>query len=83
MKHNGVGYVTRFEVGSDFLVRHPLQQDDGRTIPELRVPAEEPDDLDAQSAGDIRVVHKSRRGVVDGFVRRSPARHAGRRGTVR
>ncbi|MGH3862381.1 hypothetical protein [Actinokineospora sp.] len=39
--HHGVGYVTRFEVDTEFLGRYPVQRAGGRTIVELWVPAED------------------------------------------
>lgn len=45
VKHSGVGFVTRFEVESEFLSHYSVQQVGGRTILELWVPAEELDDF--------------------------------------
>lgn len=58
MKHDGAGFVTRFEVESEFLHRCPVQQAGGRTILELWVPAEELDDFNAHVVGRIQVVHE-------------------------
>ncbi|PBC96039.1 hypothetical protein BX281_4027 [Streptomyces sp. Ag82_O1-15] len=52
------GYVTRFEVESDFLSRYPVQQVGGRTILELWVPAEELDKFNAHIVGEIRLTHE-------------------------
>ncbi|MFE2270279.1 hypothetical protein ACFXB4_13670 [Streptomyces lavendulae] len=60
VKHSGVGFVTRFEVESEFLSRYPIQQAGGRTILELWVPAEELDDFNAHIVGEIQVVHEFR-----------------------
>ncbi|WP_086827484.1 hypothetical protein [Streptomyces sp. NRRL B-24572] len=60
VKHSGVGYVTRFEVDSEFLRRYPVQQAGGRTILELWVPAEELDEFNAHIVGEIEVVHEFR-----------------------
>ncbi|MFI2740474.1 hypothetical protein [Streptomyces sp. NPDC018711] len=60
VKHSGAGYVTRFEVDTDFLRRYPVQQAGGRTILELWVPAEELDEFNAHIVGGIRVVHEFR-----------------------
>ncbi|MEU6977222.1 hypothetical protein [Streptomyces sp. NPDC046371] len=60
VKHSGVGYVTRFEVESDFLSRYPVQQAGGRTILELWVPAQELDVFNAHIVGAIQVVHEFR-----------------------
>ncbi|MDH6514743.1 hypothetical protein M2164_001225 [Streptomyces sp. SAI-208] len=61
VKHDGAGFVTRFEVESDFLRRYPVQQAGGRTILELWVPAEELDAFNAHIVGRIEVVHEFRR----------------------
>ncbi|MFF1722567.1 hypothetical protein [Streptomyces sviceus] len=60
VKHDGAGFVTRFEVESDFLSRYPVQQAGGRTIRELWVPAEELDEFNAHIVGPIEVVHEFR-----------------------
>jgi hypothetical protein len=60
VKHDGVGYVTRFDVESEYLSRYPVQQVGGRTILELWVPAEELDEFNAHIVGDIQVVHEFR-----------------------
>ncbi|MCF6523386.1 hypothetical protein [Streptomyces sp. JJ36] len=60
VKHDGAGYVTRFEIESGFLRRYPVQQAGGRTILELWVPAEELDDFNAHIVGGIAVVHTFR-----------------------
>lgn len=57
VKHDGAGYVTRFEVASNFLARYPVRQAGGRTILELWVPAEELDEFNAHIVGKIEVVH--------------------------
>jgi hypothetical protein len=58
VKHDGAGFVTRFEVESEFLSRYPIQQAGGQTILELWVPAEELDDFNAHIVGEIQVVHE-------------------------
>ncbi|WP_405606706.1 hypothetical protein [Streptomyces sp. NBC_00076] len=60
VKHDGAGFVTRFEVESEFLSRYPIQQAGGQTILELRVPAEELDDFNAHIVSEIQVVHEFR-----------------------
>ncbi|WP_103504306.1 MULTISPECIES: hypothetical protein [Streptomyces] len=57
---DGVGYVTRFAVETEFLSRYPVRQAGGRTILELWVPAEELDELNAHIVGAIEVVHEFR-----------------------
>ncbi|GII77455.1 hypothetical protein Sru01_24370 [Sphaerisporangium rufum] len=58
--HSGVGYVTRFQVRSDFLTRYPIQQAGGETILELWVPAEDLDEFNAHIVGAIEVVREFR-----------------------
>ncbi|MER5616355.1 hypothetical protein [Streptomyces sp. NPDC002215] len=60
VKHDGAGFVTRFDVESEFLRRYPVQQAGGRTILELWVPAEELDEFNAHIVGEIRLVHEFR-----------------------
>ncbi|MFD3504020.1 hypothetical protein ACFWWT_05115 [Streptomyces sp. NPDC058676] len=60
VKHDGAGYVTRFEVDTEFLSRYPVQQAGGRTILELWVPAEELDEFNDHIVGRIQVVHEFR-----------------------
>ena len=58
VRYDGAGYVTRFEVESDFLARYPVQQAGGRTILELWVPAEELEEFNSHIVGEIEVVHE-------------------------
>ncbi|GHA09665.1 hypothetical protein GCM10010372_06630 [Streptomyces tauricus] len=58
VKHDGAGFVTRFDVDSDFVRRYPVRQAGGRTILELWVPAEELDEFNAHIVGGIQVVHE-------------------------
>ncbi|MGW0660247.1 ADP-ribosylation/crystallin J1 [Streptodolium elevatio] len=55
---SGSGYVTRFEVDSEFLGRYPVRQVGGRTILELWVPAEELAEFNTHIVGVIEVVHE-------------------------
>ncbi|MFE5211261.1 ADP-ribosylation/crystallin J1 [Streptomyces sp. NPDC056600] len=55
---SGSGYVTRFEVESDFLARYPVRQAGGETILELWVPAEELDEFNRHIVGRIEVVRE-------------------------
>ncbi|MER6563350.1 hypothetical protein ABT300_37610 [Streptomyces sp. NPDC001027] len=57
VKHDGAGYVTRFEVDTEFLRRYPVQRAGGRTILELWVPAEELTEFNAHIVGEIQLVH--------------------------
>ena len=60
VKHDGAGFVTRFEVDAEFAGRYPVQQAGGSTILELWVPAEELDEFNAHLVGPIHVVHEFR-----------------------
>ncbi|MER8096862.1 hypothetical protein [Streptomyces goshikiensis] len=60
VKHDGAGFITRFEVESEFLSRYPVQQAGGQTILEPWVPAEELDEFNAHIVGEIQVVHEFR-----------------------
>lgn len=60
VQHSGVGYVTRFEIDTDFVSRYPVQQAGGETILELWVPAEELAEFNAHIVGRIEVVHEFR-----------------------
>ncbi|MFD5660672.1 hypothetical protein, partial [Streptomyces hirsutus] len=58
VKHDGAGFVTRFEVESEFLARYPVQRAGGRTLLELWIPAEELDEFNAHIVGEIEFVHE-------------------------
>ncbi|MGW5460184.1 hypothetical protein [Streptomyces sp. NPDC003996] len=60
VKHDGAGFVTRFEVDTEFLARYPVRQAGGETILELWVPAEEMDEFNAHIVGRIEVVREFR-----------------------
>ncbi|MDI3419968.1 hypothetical protein [Streptomyces luteolus] len=60
VKQDGAGFVTRFEVESEFVSRYPIRQAGGKAILELWVPAEELDDFNAHIVGEIQVVHAFR-----------------------
>ena len=57
---SGVGYVTRFEVRTDFLDAYDVQQAGGETILEYWIPAEDLDALNAAVVGRIEVVAEHR-----------------------
>lgn len=57
---SGAGFVTRFEVDSEFLTRYPVQQVGGREILQLWVPAEDLAEFNAHIVGLIEVVHEFR-----------------------
>jgi hypothetical protein len=52
---SGSGFVTRFEVDTEFLARYPVQEAGGRALTELWVPAEELEDFNAAIVGEIEV----------------------------
>ncbi|MFI9803861.1 hypothetical protein ACIHEJ_05735 [Streptomyces sp. NPDC052301] len=60
VRHDGAGFVTRFEVDTQFLGRYPVRRAGGETILELWVPAEELDEFNAHIVGLIEVVHEFR-----------------------
>jgi len=57
---SGVGYVTRFRIGTEFVIRYPVRAAGGRTILELWVPAEELAEFNCHIVGPIEVVHEFR-----------------------
>src|SRR5882757_10241563 len=56
--HSGVGYVTRFQVRTEFLDRHEVHQVGGQTILEYWIPAEELTEFNDNLVGEIEVVHE-------------------------
>lgn len=56
VKASGVGYVTRFEVDSDYLDRYDIQQAGGKTILEYWIPADDLDEFNNHIVGLIEVV---------------------------
>jgi hypothetical protein len=58
VKHNGSGYVTRFDVRRDFLDRYQVRQAGGRTILEYWIPAEDLPQFNANIVGLIEVVEE-------------------------
>ncbi len=53
---SGAGFVTRFEVRSDYLANHPVQDAGGRAHQEYWIPAEDMDAFNAAIVGVIEVV---------------------------
>jgi hypothetical protein len=53
-----VGYVTRFEVKTEFLQKYPIQTVGGSQYQELWIPAEELSEFNANIVGQIEVVAK-------------------------
>ena len=58
VKASGSGYVTRFEVDSEYLKKFAIQTVGGREHTELWVPAEELDDFNRHIAGKIEVTQR-------------------------
>jgi hypothetical protein len=56
VKDSGAGYVTRFAVRSDYLVKFKVETVGSRVHQELWVPAEELSEFNANIVGDIEVV---------------------------
>ena len=67
-KHNDppVGYVTRFEVRSDFLDRYEIQVVGGSQHSEYWIPAEELDLFNRNIVGEIEVIAEFRRPTLAG-----------------
>ena len=55
VKASGTGYVTEFNVRSDFLERYDVQEAGGRAHLEYWIPAEGVDAFNAAIIGDIKV----------------------------
>ena len=53
---SGSGFVTRFEVGKEFLDRYEMHQVGGRTILEYWIPAEDLSEFNANVVGPIELV---------------------------
>jgi hypothetical protein len=58
VKHSGAGYVTEFDVDTDYLDRFDVHQVGGRTILEYWIPAEGLDEFSSNIVGEIRVVDR-------------------------
>lgn len=56
VRDSGVGYVTRFEVDTEFVQRYPIQKVGSGIHTELWVPAEELDAFNQHIVGNIEVV---------------------------
>lgn len=55
-----VGYVTEFDVESEFLARYGVQEAGGRDCREYWIPAEDLDDFNNHIVGEIRVIAEFR-----------------------
>lgn len=60
VKHDGAGFVTRFEIEAEYAARYPVQRAGGETILELWVPAGELEEFNAHIVGKIEVVREFR-----------------------
>lgn len=61
VRDDGVGYVTRFAVRSDFMSKYPVQRVGGEHHTEWWVPAEELEALNDNIVGLIEVIGEYRR----------------------
>jgi hypothetical protein len=60
-KENGyAGYVTRFEIDTEYLARFPIQQAGSREHQEYWIPAEELPTFNSKIVGHIEVIHEFR-----------------------
>ena len=55
---SGSGFVTEFDVDTEFLAKYPVEQAGGREHEEYWIPAEELPQFNAAIVGTIRVVDK-------------------------
>ncbi|MDN2581944.1 ADP-ribosylation/crystallin J1 [Aquibium sp. ELW1220] len=60
LPQSGAGFVTRFEVRSDFLAKYQAQEAGGRALRENWIPAEELEAFNAAIVGPIEVVKEFR-----------------------
>lgn len=60
VKASGVGFVTRFAVGKEYLDRYEVRQVGGRDILEYWIPAEDLTEFNAHIVGTIEVVAEYR-----------------------
>ncbi len=58
VKHSGAGYVTEFDVATDYLDRFEVHQVGGQTILEYWIPAAGLDEFNSNIVGQIRVVDR-------------------------
>ena len=57
VRDSGVGFVTRFDVRSDFLANYRIEEAGGRAHREYWIPAEDLDAFNAAIVGEITVTH--------------------------
>ncbi len=60
MKDSGVGYVTRFQVRSEFMSKYPIEKVGGAHHTEWWVPAEDLEELNDNIVGLIEVIGEYR-----------------------
>lgn len=58
VKDHGVGYVTKFEVNSDYLSQYEVHLAGGRECPEYWIPAEDLENFNKNIVGPIEVIRK-------------------------
>jgi hypothetical protein len=58
VKHSGAGYVTEFDVDTDYLDRFEIRQVGGRKILGYWIPTEGIDDFNRSIVGQIQVVDR-------------------------
>ena len=56
--NGNVGYVTRFEIDSEWLAQFPVQKVGGRVHTEYWIPAERVEEMNQQIVGKIEVIRK-------------------------
>lgn len=58
VRDSGTGFVTRFDVRSDFLANYRIEEAGGRAHREYWIPAEDLDAFNAAIVGEIAVTHR-------------------------
>jgi hypothetical protein len=61
VRDSGAGYVTRFQVEEEFLLRYPVRRVGGSLHTELWVPAEELEEFNRHIVGKIEITAEFRR----------------------
>ncbi|MFE3201451.1 hypothetical protein [Embleya sp. NPDC059237] len=55
---SGSGYVTRFQIETEYVIRYPVRQAGGKSILELWVPAEDLPEFNNHIVGQIELIHE-------------------------
>lgn len=58
----GAGYVTKFEVNSEYLQKFEIQNVGGKGYDELWIPAEELEEFNSNIVGEIEVIERYEKG---------------------